>query len=96
MKESALQALIVKYLTLNGWLVIHIPNQLSRGKITHAGILPGAPDLIALKNGQCVFIEVKAAGGRLSEKQAYIHELIKKQGFEVIVARSLDDVKSLL
>lgn len=43
----------------------------------------GIPDLMALKDGKTMFIEVKKPKGILSELQKIRIEQLRKQGFEV-------------
>jgi len=43
----------------------------------------GIPDLMALKDGKTMFIEVKTPKGILSELQKIRIEQLRKQGFEV-------------
>ncbi len=43
----------------------------------------GIPDLMALKDGQTMFVEVKTPKGVLSELQKIRINQLRKQGFEV-------------
>jgi Holliday junction resolvase len=95
-KESDVQRAIVQALSVAGWLVMHIPNQSTRGRQRWAGLMPGAPDLVAVKRGRVVFLEVKTDRGRVSEKQAEVHDLLRLHGMEVRVVRGIDDVMDLL
>ena len=95
-QEAALQKAIVKALAWKGWVVIHIPNQATRGIYMYAGVLPGAPDLLAVKAGRVLFMEVKTEKGYLSEKQRNAHERLRAEGFEVRVVRGLEDIEDLL
>jgi len=94
--ESAVQRAIVQALSYAGWLVMHIPNQSTRGRQRWAGLLPGAPDLLAIKQGRVVFLEVKTEKGKVSEKQAEVHDLLRRQKAEVRVVRGVDDISDLL
>ena len=73
MKESAIQRKITIELEKRGWMVIKLI------KTTKNGI----PDLIALKEGVTVFVEVKADKGVVSELQKYRHEELRSKGFKV-------------
>ena len=86
MKEQLIQSAIKKELTNNGWLVI---------KIIMASV-SGVPDLMAMKDGKTVFIEVKNEIGKLSAIQEYRIKEIRNVGIEVIVARSKDDIAKLI
>lgn len=50
----------------------------------------GRPEL------KLIFLEVKSAKGKLTEKQEVLHEELKEDGHEVFVVRSVDEVKSIL
>lgn len=57
----------------------------------------GTPDILACVNGRFVAIEVKRAnGGVVSELQKAKLKHIKNSGGVAIVARSLDDVSTVL
>jgi hypothetical protein len=58
--------------------------------------LPGAPDLVAVKQGRVVFLEVKTEKGKVSEKQAEVNELLRLHGVEVRVVRGIDDIMDLV
>lgn len=85
MRESLIQANIKKYLELRGWFVTKLLQTTTNG----------IPDLMALKDSRCVFIEVKQPGRRPTPLQEYRHEQLRKKGFEVIVATSLTDINHL-
>jgi Holliday junction resolvase len=95
-KESDLQRAIVQVLASAGWLVMHIPNQSTRGRQRWAGLLPGAPDLVVVKRGRVVFLEVKTEKGKVSEKQSEVHDLLRSHGMEVRVVRGVDDIADLI
>jgi hypothetical protein len=95
-KESDVQRGIVQALSYAGWLVMHIPNQSTRGRQRWAGLMSGAPDLVAVKRGRVVFLEVKTERGRLSEKQSETHDLLRLHGMEVRVVRDVDDIADLI
>ena len=88
--ERSLQAAIVKALNLLGFLVIHIPNQYSYGRVRDAGLVSGAPDLIVLKDGKVFFLEVKTKTGRVRPSQKLFAERLRQHGFDYFVVRSLD------
>ena len=45
----------------------------------------GIPDLMCLKDGKTMFIEVKQPNGKLSEIQKFRIDELRSQGFEVKV-----------
>lgn len=59
--ESAEKKAIKEYLTLKGYFHFAL--------MAGLGAYPGAPDIIAIKHDRSYAIEVKAPGGRQSEKQ---------------------------
>ena len=75
MLESKRQSKIIKKLTEDGWLVI---------KLIKTN-LNGICDLMALKDGKTIFIEVKQPTGVLSEIQKIRIKQLKEHGFEVNV-----------
>jgi len=75
MKESQIQSKIIKRLEKEGWEVI---------KLIRTSMI-GIPDLMALKDGKCKFIEVKQTIGILSEIQKLRIKQLKGRGFEVLV-----------
>jgi len=95
-RESDVQRAIVQALSYAGWLVMHIPNQSTRGRQRWAGLMPGAPDLVAVKRGRVVFLEVKTEKGKVSEKQTEVHDLLRLHGMEVRVVRGIDDISDLV
>ncbi len=86
-KESTVQSSIQKWLKDNGWFTV---------KIIMAS-KNGVPDVMAIKDGRTVFIEVKREkGGVLSPIQEYRIKEMREYGAEVIIANSLDIVKQSL
>jgi len=95
-RESEIQAAIVKALSQLGFLVIHVPNQATRGRFRYSGLLPGAPDLIVIGNNRIYFMEVKKHNGKQSPSQLVVQRMIEERGFEYHVVRSLDDALSVV
>lgn len=73
--ESAIQHRIIKRYEAAGYIVVKI-NLCSK---------PGFPDLILLKDGKTLFIEVKRPGGKPRPLQQYRINELRKAGFEVLV-----------
>lgn len=48
----------------------------------------GLPDFCVWSRGRCLFIELKAPGGRLSEEQELFRALLEAQGFTFVIARN--------
>jgi len=86
MLESAIQRKIILELEKSGWLVVKLIQTNKNGIM----------DLMALRNGEAVFLEVKSENGKQSELQKYRQKKIEAQGFRVIVTNSITQIKNLL
>ena len=86
-KESDIRAEVKEYLQWTGWFVFHLLQGL--------GSYPGLSDLVAVRNGEVVFVELKTPTGSLSEKQRRFKERIEAAGGTYIVARGVSDVEHL-
>ena len=75
MLESKIQSKIVKKLTEDGWFVI---------KLIRTSVA-GVPDLMCLREGKTMFVEVKQPKGVLSEIQHYRIAELRSKGFEVFI-----------
>lgn len=71
--ESKLQSYIRRKLESHGWYVTKV---ISSSK-------PGWPDLLGLRNGTAIFIEVKDKKKKPKPLQVYVHEKISEQKFLV-------------
>ena len=71
--ESKRQAKIIAKLTQEGWLCV---------KLIKTSV-NGIPDLLCLKNGESMFIEVKQPDGKLSELQNVRIGQLLALGFDV-------------
>ena len=85
MLESVIQTKTIKTLELAGWYVIKLIQTNKNGIM----------DLVALKNGRAVFIEVKTDTGKQSELQKYRQKEITEQGFEVLIITNSKQIQSL-
>ena len=64
----------------------------SRRRCSRAlGSAPGAPDLILIRDGKTLGLELKADGGKLTPVQATAHVLMRQAGAEVAVATGIDE-----
>jgi Holliday junction resolvase len=84
--ESRIQTKIKNSLIKSGWLVV---------KVIQCSA-PGFPDLMALKKGRAVFLEIKQPGHKPRPLQTYRHKQLREQNFEVLVATELKDIVTLL
>ena len=75
MLESAIQTKIKKKMQEDGWTVIKLIKT----------SMNGIPDILALKNGEVMFIEVKQPKGVLSPIQKHVIETLRVKGFDVKV-----------
>jgi Holliday junction resolvase len=80
--ESKIQASIKAKFERSGWIVVKLIQ-------TNCN---GIPDLMCLKNGKTIFIEVKQPGREPTELQKYRHSELIKQGFQVYVLTSDKDL----
>ena len=70
MRESTLEAKIVKYCRENGILTYKFSSPSHRG----------VPDRVMMKDGKVMFLEVKAPGKRPTALQLHEIEMIRKSG----------------
>lgn len=73
--ESAIQAHIIKRYEAQGFYVVKLV-------LTNK---PGIPDLLCLKDGKAIFIEVKRPGEKPRALQEYRINELRDMGFEVQV-----------
>ena len=57
------------------------------------GAYKGIPDLIAVKNGRVLFIELKTPRGRQSEYQRKFQADLEAHGGEYVLCRGVDDLQ---
>jgi hypothetical protein len=60
------------------------------------GVQPGAPDLLIVRAGQALFIELKAPGRKLSPSQVECHEALRRVGAAVETADNIDQALASL
>ena len=80
MTEQQIQKTIIDKLTQQGWHVVKIMKCNKNG----------TPDLIACKENETVWVEVKKPGGKLSPLQEYTIKEMRAKGLKVIVTESED------
>jgi len=78
--ESKIQSKIIAKLQKEGWLCI---------KLIKTNF-NGVPDLLCLRQGVTMFIEVKREQGKLSELQKVRVKQLREQGFEVKIWTDYD------
>lgn len=72
-QESKLQIRITKKLKKSGWLVTKIM----------LCSTPGWPDIMAIRKGRWISLEIKSKGKKAEPLQQYVHSQIIKHGGEV-------------
>lgn len=97
--ERDIQRAIVDYLRLTGWLVWEFAKPGARPKCPQCGAWVGSvrtapkgtPDILALKDGRYLWLEVKTPTGKLTEAQAQMALEIEAHGGVGHVVRSLEE-----
>lgn len=94
MSESDLQATVIDMAHAHGWMVWHSQqtkvNPIGRGG--QRRLDPGFPDLVLVHPQQqrCIFIELKASGGRVSDAQWEWYTALALAGMKVFIFRPVD------
>ena len=83
--ETDIRRQIQDYLRIRGWFVFYILQGL--------GAYKGIPDLIAVKSGRVLFIELKTARGRQSDHQKKFQADLEAAGGEYILCRGAEDLQ---
>jgi len=86
--ETAIKKEIKQYLSLHQWFQFPILQGL--------GAYKGICDIISIKNGIVLFIEVKSKNGKLSQNQIEFGHNIKENFGHYIVARCFEDVEKYI
>ena len=87
--ETFIRKAVVDALRLAGWFVYY---NMQMGFGQHRGLA----DLTAMKDGRVVYIEIKTATGRQSPEQVQFQKDCEAHGVMYVLARSVQDVASLL
>jgi len=86
--ENLVKKEIKDYLSLTGWFHYH--------NLQGLGCYPGIPDLVAIKNGVVLFIEIKGPKGKMRENQWGFHGNICTHGGHCVIARGYEDIERYL
>jgi VRR-NUC domain len=97
--EGQLQAAVFQHLAVRattGTFAFHCPNGGARSPIEAKilkgqGVVPGVPDVIAIRQGEVFAVELKAPGGRLSPAQLECHARLQAAGAKVATAAGIDE-----
>jgi Holliday junction resolvase len=82
MKESEIQKRIKERLERNGYWVTKLIQTTTNG----------IPDIMAIKNGNVIFLEVKTPSGSVSELQKFRLDQLNTFGVFAAVVRSVEDI----
>jgi hypothetical protein len=96
--EAAIQKAVFQHLRARGALGVfafHPANGGYRKPVEAAilkglGVVPGVPDVIAIHNGRCFAMELKAEGGRATDKQLACIAALREAGAFTCIAEGLD------
>jgi hypothetical protein len=82
--EAQFQRVVIAYAKENGWLVYHTPPAAVRpGKhVTPTQGHVGFPDIVAIRDGRCLFVELKSSGGQTTAQEVWMHRLEECAGVE--------------
>lgn len=102
MKENDIQNQILDYLALQKGIYFYRSNNTGLYDATkkifrkrRAYCPNGIPDIIVIKNGLFIGIEVKKKGSYLSPDQRIFQKNVEAAGGVYVLARSIDDLKGL-
>lgn len=95
-RASGLTTCIVTYAKLTGHFASRLNNMgvYRNGKYTRSTARRGLPDVLITRNGQSLFIEVKAGKDRLSDHQRKVQQEQQQAGGLYMVATSFAQFKS--
>ncbi|MFH2073986.1 MAG: VRR-NUC domain-containing protein [Pseudomonadota bacterium] len=85
MKEGDILKQVRDYLRWKGWLVYRIQQGL--------GCHRGMSDLICVRAGRVIFLEIKAPLGKLSDHQRKFQGEIEEAGCDYLWVSSLDQIR---
>ena len=96
--EAAIQRAVFQHLRARaapGVFAFHVPNGGYRTPVEAAimkglGVVPGVPDVLAVHSGRCFALELKAEGGRATDKQLATIAALREAGAFTCIAEGLD------
>ena len=83
--ETDIRRQVTDYLQLRQYFCFYVLQGL--------GAYKGIPDLIAVKNGRVLFIELKTPRGRQSDYQRKFQANLEAAGGEYVLCRGVDDLQ---
>ncbi|UNC91675.1 hypothetical protein [Candidatus Contubernalis alkaliaceticus] len=87
LKESDIRKQVVDYLRITGWFVYH--------NLQGLGCYAGLSDIVAVKNGNVVHIELKAPEGKQRKEQVTFQTDLEAAGGLYVLADCIEDVMFL-
>lgn len=87
-QETLIKKEIKTWLKLNNWFVFYVLQGL--------GAYKGIVDILSIKDGIVLFIEVKTKTGRQSDNQKQFEEAITSHGGHYVIARGYEDIENYL
>ncbi len=87
LKESEIRVQVREFLQWRGWFVYY--------SLQGLGCYAGLSDLVAMKGGKVVHIELKTQKGKQSDDQKEFQQDIEAAGGTYVVARGIEDVEHL-
>ena len=106
MTETQIQSSIIDYLQVlenQGKLFLHRVNNMGvydpkrkAYRVFPKGAKKGFPDIIVIKNGFLIGLEVKTGEGKQSNNQKEVEKELKKHGADYFVVRSLEDAIKII
>jgi hypothetical protein len=102
--EQLIQRAVFDHLrarSARGVFAFHVPNGGYRKPIEAAimkglGVKAGVPDVVAIHNGRCYGLELKAEGGRATPKQLEAIAAMEAAGAHCCIAEGLDCALAVL
>jgi len=82
--EAKIKKQLIKVNAADGW---HVDYWLGQ---------KGEPDLIAVKSGEVIFVEVKTPTGRVRPLQHHYHKVLREHGARVFIVRAVVKFDELL
>ncbi len=87
MRENEIRAQVRDYLRLKGWFLYY--------NLAGLGAYPGLSDIVAVKGGRIIHIELKTKRGKQSDNQEKFQTDLEAAGGEYRVVRCIEDVEDL-
>ena len=94
MTESELQKQAIDLLKLSGFLVFRLNSGKARNNIRLCPV--GTPDLLAVRNGRVIWIEMKKTGCKVNMSQKIMINQLRYHGQEVNIVDNIDILKKIM